>query len=500
MSIEVSFLDEPKLQFGSFFEHPDTKTGLAEFGPFGKCVDGLHPSEVRLGYVGTRQTIAGAKEWVEECGGFIESTNITPLGKATQSDGGLFEEDELQPKVRQRLQKILNRDFIGFSRDTPFGTCFQSNSRWERPLDPKLIADILKIEDKQERIWRLVELFDAEIESLATTTPTPDIIVVALTDEIVEQAERVRVSGSFYLDFRRALKARSMRWGKPIQLLRPRTVAGKGDVQEKATRAWNFCTAQYYKAEGVPWRPTTLERDVCFIGISFYICQDKAEKLTMRSSIAQAFDYHGQGLILRGDPFEWDETTNGRTPHLPADVAQKLIRETLEVYLKENRVPPRRVVIHKTSEFWGKDHPNHNELDGFHAGVADVFPRAERDFVSIRQTGLRLFREGMYPPLRGTYVTLDHEQHFVYTMGYVPYLETYPGAYVPEPWQITDHHGGSAPKELLREVLALTKMNVNNCAFADGVPITLSFSRMIAEIMKHIPEGAVVQPQYRFYM
>ena len=58
----------------------------------------------------------------------------------------------------------------------------------------------------------------------------------------------------------------------------------------------------------------------------------------------------------------------------------------------------------------------------------------------------------------------------------------------------------TSPKDLLREVLALTKMNVNNCAFADGAPITLSFAQMIGEIMKHIPEGGKVQPTYQFYM
>jgi len=113
---------------------------------------------------------------------------------------------------------------------------------------------------------------------------------------------------------------------------------------------------------------------------------------------------------------------------------------------------------------------------------------------------MRLFREGSYPPLRGTYFSIEDDQHFLFTIGYIPYLETYPGAYVPEPWQITQHYGSSAPKDLLKEVLALTKMNVNTCAFADGTPITLSFSQKIGEIMKHIPDGGKVQPQYKFYM
>ena len=108
----------------------------------------------------------------------------------------------------------------------------------------------------------------------------------------------------------------------------------------------------------------------------------------------------------------------------------------------------------------------------------------------------------MQGSIRGTYLCLEDDVHLLYTMGFVPYLETFPGSYVPVPWQIIEHHGGTGPKELFREVLELTKMNVNNCSFADGTPITLSFSRKIGEIMKHIPEGdeAVVQTGYKFYM
>ena len=87
-------------------------------------------------------------------------------------------------------------------------------------------------------------------------------------------------------------------------------------------------------------------------------------------------------------------------------------------------------------------------------------------------------------------------------MGFIPYLATYPGTYVPDPWQIVEKHGGSSEKDLFREVLQLTKMNVNNCSFADGSPITLSFSEKVGEIMKHVPEDKddELQTGYEFYM
>ncbi len=247
-SIKLEYLEEPKLQFGHFFEHEDTKTGLAEFGPFGKNIAGLHPSAIRLGFIGTRETIAAAKEWIGKCGSFMESENSKLVGARRQQRGdSLFSDQEEQPAQLTRLEKILNRDFVGFNLESPFQCCFQMNERWERPLQSRILNATLQIEDKEKRIWELVNLFDSEVESLAKTSPSPDIIILALTPEVVEQAHAVRISGNFYLNFRRAIKGRSMRWGIPLQLLQQKTALGIGKgLQEKSLRAWNFCTAQYY--------------------------------------------------------------------------------------------------------------------------------------------------------------------------------------------------------------------------------------------------------------
>lgn len=498
--MKFDYLREPMLQFGDYFEHEDTKTGLAEFGPFGKNISGLHRNNIKLGFIGTRETIADSIEWIEKCGSFIESENIKKV-KARAVENGFFPSLDLIPEDYDRYHKILNRDFIGFNSNSSFECSFQINPRWERYLDLRELNPILEIENKAERISTLANYVDDKITSLTQNDPAPDIIIIALTSEMREKADTVRITGNFFLNLRRAIKAKAMNQEMPIpvQLIRPRTVHGKGDVQEIATRAWNFCTAQYYKAGGIPWRPITLEEDTCYIGISFYVTQDIDSALTMRSSVAQAFDYLGQGLILRGDQFEWDSHSLGATPHLTKVAARKLISQVLKEYIAVRGIPPKRVVLHKSSEYWGSNHGDFNEIDGFYEGIDDVY-RCESDFVTLRQTGIRLFREGKYPPLRGTYFSVGQNDHFLYTMGFIPYLETYPKPYVPEPWQIVQHIGGSSPKTLFQEILSLTKMNVNNCAFADGTPITISFSEKVGEIMKHIPKDGKIQPSYRFYM
>ncbi len=237
-------LAEPKLQFGQYFEHQDTKTGLAECGPFGLNVDGLHPSEIKIGLIGTRETIAGAKEWIETCGNPIESENARILGGSTFSDNGLF--GEMPDQRFTRVYKILNRDFIGFNAESTFQCRFQLNERWERNLNPRTIERILSIEDKLTRIQELVQLFSSEIQSLATTSPLPTIIILALTDAMAELADTVTIAGNYTFNFRRAIKASAMQDRIPLQLLQQRTVQGKDPkLQEKTLRAWNFCTAQY---------------------------------------------------------------------------------------------------------------------------------------------------------------------------------------------------------------------------------------------------------------
>lgn len=502
MKIKLEYLREPKLRFGSFFEHEDTKTGLAEYGPFGKSVAGLHPTGIRLGCVGTRQGISVAREWVDTCSRPIESQNIKTVRSKSVKTPLFDEEYNPTEEVRQRFEKILNRDFIGFNNASEFNCSFHVNDRWDRVVQPRELQEVLSTENDIERIKALVDLVNDRITSLTTTSPTPDIILVAIPPEVIEKAHSVHLGGNYHLNFRRALKAQAMQQRNPIplQLVRESTLEGKGSLQEIATRAWNFCTAQYYKAEGVPWSPISLEAETCYVGISFFVTQAEQGIAKVRSSLAQAFDYLGQGLVLRGEQFEWDTSKLGKSPHLTSEQARRLIRGVLEEYIKVKGTPPRRVVIHKSSMFWGAEHGIHNEIEGFYGGIDEVFPRCETDFVALRQSDVRLFREGLYPPLRGTYVAIEDAKHLVYTMGFIPYLETSPSSYVPRPWEIIQHIGGSAAKDLAREILGLTKMNFNNCAFADGYPITLSFSSKVGEIMKHVPEGGSIQASYKFYM
>jgi hypothetical protein len=91
--------------------------------------------------------------------------------------------------------------------------------------------------------------------------------------------------------------------------------------------------------------------------------------------------------VLRGDPFEWNEDDLGKSPHMTTTAAAKLIRMTLEEYVRVRGTPPRRVVVHKSSNFWGNEHPKHNELDGLYEGIYGVEPDDAELQASLAELG-----------------------------------------------------------------------------------------------------------------
>jgi hypothetical protein len=208
--------------------------------------------------------------------------------------------------------------------------------------------------------------------------------------------------------------------------------------------------------------------------------------------VAQAFDENGEGLVLRGHRFHWDEQSQGRSPHLTEDLAERLVSMVLDRYRAERKQLPRRVVIYKTSRF------EPAERAGFESTLKGY--GCFYDLVSLNPTSsARLLRAGQYPPLRGALFSLG-EIDFLYTTGYLTELGRYPHGHVPSPLQIADHVGDTSHTELLREVLTLTKMNWNSANMGGLLPITLRFARLVGDVLREVPGDREPQPKYKFYM
>ncbi len=77
----------------------------------------------------------------------------------------------------------------------------------------------------------------------------------------------------------------------------------------------------------------------------------------------------------------------------------------------------------------------------------------------------------------------------MWTKGYVPRLQTYPGLEVPKPLMVQIVKGEAEIETVVADVLALTKLNYNTTDFADGDPVTLKFADRVGAILTAGPPG-----------
>jgi hypothetical protein len=207
--------------------------------------------------------------------------------------------------------------------------------------------------------------------------------------------------------------------------------------------------------------------------------------------VAQVFNERGEGVIVKGAQAQLSK--DDRQPHLTEMDAQALLANAITVYRKEHRTSPARIVVHKTSKM------TDGEIRGFRA-ASDDQKIDVAELISLRRSFTRLFREGTYPPLRGTFLKLQEQTGILYLRGSVQFFQTYPGLYVPRPIELTVATAETTLEHLADEILSLSKLNWNNTQFDGGEPITVRAARRVGDILKCVPEGGQIQPSFRFYM
>jgi hypothetical protein len=226
----------------------------------------------------------------------------------------------------------------------------------------------------------------------------------------------------------------------------------------------------------------------CFVGISFYESLDRSRLTT---SMAQVFNELGEGVVVRGGAASLSK--EDRQPHLSGEDCQKLIADALSRYRDVHFTLPARVVIHKSSAF------SADEEAGAKRAIRDE-RIAIHDLVHLTDSDIRLYRDGVYPPLRGTFLQTSGRSGVLYTKGSVPFFETYPSMYVPRPVSIKIAAGDQTPLAHAKEILALTKMNWNSTQFDGGMPLTLTAAHSVGNVLKHCEPSQRIEPRYSFYM
>jgi len=466
--MELQWLEEPKLSFGDGQLHINPKIGIPLFGPKSLNTP-RHKTQVHVGFVGEPEAIEKVKKFLLECSKGVLSVDV---------ENGSLSFPGISMEQGYKFEIILS------------DTLIQKITITEKEL-------LSKGSSTAKQFVATLDLIEEKVGILCEQDHPLDYIFIVLTEEmynsirVVETSDPMSGKGHVNRNFRRALKARLMKYNKPTQIIRDSTTGFSNDgrnLQDLATRAWNIITGMYFKVGGLPWGPIGLQPATCFVGISFF--HPFGEPSYMRASIAQAFNEYGDGLVLRGQKFKWDDEL-GKSPHLPHSLGKQLVAEVISRYQLECKQKPRRVVIYKSSRF------ESDEREGFKNALAEV---PEYDLVTVGTTGnFRLFRSGEYPPLRGTVMNVGNN-YFLYTTGYVPELGKYPHGHVPAPLRIVDHYGDTSKNQLLYELLVLTKMNWNTANVDGAFPITIQFARLVGEILKEFPESETPNPKYIYYM
>lgn len=487
--MRINFLPEPELEFGNGSRHIDIRFGMKWNKPF-DYGSVLSPKDIKLGIIGTPETVEGVENWLEIC-----RSGIT---------------------AKESKKPHLFPEFPGFGAEDNLPAFWTTDSTFNCTISPKAFKELHKETDSNEKVKKAVALFFDELQYLSQKID-PGIVICAVPDSLLDLMEsddetedssteaaeaETKEKQKSKFDFRDLLKSRAMQEKQPTQLILPATYdatkrrrrRGRIDqtesLQDDATRAWNFYTALYYKAIGTPWRLVRDARDLttCYIGISFYKTLDQSKLFT---STAQIFNERGDGVILKGGVAKL--TKGDKKPYLQSEDAFKLLADALTAYKREHQTLPARIVLHKTSKFVPE------EVDGFRAAL-EQYNIGSSDFLSLNKSFTRLFRYGNYPPLRGTLLSLDEQNHILYTRGSVDFFATYPGKYPPRSLQFRCERVEQTPKFLAGEILALTKMNWNNTQFDRFDPITIRAARQVGNVLKYLGESDRYEPYYRFYM
>ncbi|MHC5822553.1 MAG: argonaute/piwi family protein, partial [Nostoc sp.] len=347
--MKIEFLQEPELEFGNGGRHIDIRFGMMHYKPLDHDSTSA-PKDIKLGIVGSSETVEDLEIWLEKCRQGIEAKNSK--------------------------QPYLFPEFPGFGEENNLPAAISVDSRRNVVISNKDIDKLLQIQDVNSLISETVNFFIEELRYIDEKT-SPDVFICALPQSLLEKmsvdeentdsnnqptSSNKNNQKEVELDFHDLFKAKAMALRKPTQIILPSTYNAKKKskisknkhkqkaqtIQDEATRAWNFYTALYYKALGTPWRLVRDSRDLttCYVGISFYKTLDHSKLLT---STAQIFNERGEGVILRGGQAELSK--DDRQPYLPASDASDLLSNALAKYRREHRNLPARVVLHKTSRF-----------------------------------------------------------------------------------------------------------------------------------------------------
>ncbi len=530
----VLVLNEPPLEFaaGGKLEHP--RDGLALFGPADSKGMG-NPAKLSYGIIGTQNGVAAFADFVKAISRPVLTADY--------------------------LNETQWPHFPGF--EEVFHAVVPAEPAWAQELDTLALKNAATDRDDHKRVYEVVSLYLSALRTARTLEKSFGYVVIVAPDfvftncrpisrfqgghgqRISRREQRLRSQMRDFFesyepehygwspDFRFQLKSRAMELGIAVQIVRESTLrlpraerrVGGRQLTPLSDRAWNLCTALYYKSGGRPWKLADGGEGVCHVGVSF---KDNDLGGTVWSA-AQIFGNHGDGRIVAGSEGAWFSGRKGEY-HLNEPAARQLLTAALDAYrdLQKPFSLARPAVLERgeggreragVMEKSSKDKPRlepgpgkplseiflhtgsrlgDKELEGYQA-ACPAGAKLTVVRVTPERAGLRLLRPGGQPALRGTFWQLSPRRALLWTSGFKPRLGIYDGSEIPRPLCIEIQHGDTEIVRVARDILALTKLNYNGCNLGEYHPITTHFSATVGEILfSH--RSLRYQPSFKYYV
>jgi hypothetical protein len=343
---------------------------------------------------------------------------------------------------------------------------------------------------------------DADVDQDIEASPTPHLVIADRLTRAIQalDARRAEFDVLFIyiplrwqagyvgteaddFDLHDHLKAMTAARGLPVQLVREDRALAYPD---RASVMWRIGLALYAKAGGVPWKLADTDPETAFIGISYAMRPVDSNKPRFVTCCSQVFDAEGAGLEF-------------------------IAYDAHEVEIQRRRHAgraPKRVIVHKSTEFKAE------EVDGCMEAlhlcesvdlvqvVEDIGWRGAR--IDCSRDGVK-GRPAAYPVERGSLLSLGPRDALLWMRGTVSGIADrrdffQGGKSTPQPIRLVRHAGHGPWDATASSALALSKMNWNNDALYDHLPVTMGYAQVLARVVKRMDRLGNTPYQFRFFM
>lgn len=505
MEKELEHIDEPDLLFDHDQSLPDPRDGLALFGPYQKKSFGI-----KFGIIGHRDGIERVKKWIKAIQSPVypeKPSKSTPPFLGFETIFRIPFGPDPVAEIRIDYQELKLNAYLDDAHQRVYNTVdlfYKELVRFSRDEDENVDIWIVVIPEFVYKNCRPQSYVGVEEREEASNKMDSDYAKSLRTEpSLFPEEQKQAIPYQYELNFHNQLKARLLNHFIPTQIVRETTIAPQDflnsagypirQVDDKSAIAWNLCNGIFYKAAGRPWKLASVRKKVCYLGLVFK--QDETNP-DPRNAVcaAQMFLDSGDGIVFRGNVGPWYNPDKGSFHFRNKKDAKELIEKAIQTYKDKDPDgdPPNELFIH------GKTRFNQIEWEGFTEAAGQ-----KTKVVGIRIINdrfLKLFKKGHHAVLRSL-AYIEHERKaYLWTKGFIPRIETYDGAETPNPLLIEINKGEADIKMVLKDILALTKLNYNACDFADGQPVTLRFADSVGEILTAGPDMQNNPLAFKYYI